>query len=977
MALPEGFSGILHRLRLAANLTQDELAERAGISARSIGDIERGVSRAPRRDTVLLLADALGLTEADRATFEAAARRLDRRSLSPSHPARAVSAVGVWRPDESARTPFVGRAHDLALIDRQLSNGGPALLMMAGEPGMGKSRLLGEAASRAVAREWTVLESGCQRPSGLEPYAPVVGAVKTYLSGRSGDALRNAMKECGWLVRLLPELTGTIAEESMTWTLAPDQERRLMFDAVIRFLHNVAGPRGTLLVLDDLQWAGRDAVDLLAAIVRSAAVPIRVIGAYRDTETVPNDLLAVMLADLAIAGLVTHHTLAPLTGEESTELLDTLLNRDSADGGARGDAVLRRAGGVPFFLVSCAQWLRGGALDDSAAVPWDVSHSVRQRMAALPSDVQALLGTAAVIGRVVHPTLVAAVTGQSEEAVSVALEVAVRARLIVDLGNSYQFAHDLIREVAESDIGSARRLLLHRRIAAAIERLDANALHGRYETLAYHYLHGEAWEPALTYLVLSGDKARAAHAMGQALHFYAQALSVCGTLGASGAAAAITLAEKRGNVCFDSGDFPGAATDFDKMRAAAHALGDRHREAMALAYRGMALLYAHEFEDAEETLRAALTLAGTEFPDARLLAGTQLASLLSLINRHDEFAILLAEAEALAPSVDDPLSQAWLSMIGNERRTWTGRYDDAVIFLDGWRGAVERTHQITMLLWNRWEEALARGGRGDYDRAIALLDEVLATSERIGEVVIAARAMNTLGWIYGELQDHERAMALNERSLTVASAADIADMEIQNNARVNLGDNLMALGRAGEAEKYFRRVEGIVRNPRPQDRWLLWRIAQHLFHSMGEACLTRGDLPQALAYADECLALAEPSESRKNIVKARRLRADALLRMGALPQAHAELVIALSLAREIGNPPQIWKTHVTIAQLRRAQGRPDDATAAYREALAVIDSVAAGLADTALRRTFLTSPHVQSVRESIEQTSEIPSDSIH
>ena len=68
----------------------------------------------------------------------------------------------------------------------------------------------------------------------------------------------------------------------------------------------------------------------------------------------------------------------------------------------------------------------------------------------------------------------------------------------------------------------------------------------------------------------------------------------------------------------------------------------------------------------------------------------------------------------MAPTVDDPLSQAWLSMIGNERRTWAGRYDDAVAFLDGWRGAVERTHQITMHLWNRWEESLARGGRGDY-----------------------------------------------------------------------------------------------------------------------------------------------------------------------------------------------------------------------------------------------------------------------
>ena len=130
----------------------------------------------------------------------------------------------------------------------------------------------------------------------------------------------------------------------------------------------------------------------------------------------------------------------------------------------------------------------------------------------------------------------------------------------------------------------------------------------------------------------------------------------------------------------------------------------------------------------------------------------------------------------------------------------------------------------------------------------------------------------------------------------------------------------MALGRPDEAEEYFRQVEAIVRNPRPQDRWLLWRIAQHLFHSMGEMCLTRGDLSQALSYADECLALAESSESRKNIIKARRLRAEAFLRMDALPQAHAELERALSLAREIGNPPQLWKTHAIIGATAAGAG---------------------------------------------------------
>ena len=140
-----------------------------------------------------------------------------------------------------------------------------------------------------------------------------------------------------------------------------------MFDAVIRFLGNVAGARGTLLVLDDLQWAGRDAVDLLAAIVRSATAPIRVIGAYSDTEVAANDPLAVMLADLAIAGLAMHRTLAPLTEEESADLLDMLPDRETRRPHTRqNQAVLHRSGGVPFFLMSCAQWLQA---EEGTAAP--------------------------------------------------------------------------------------------------------------------------------------------------------------------------------------------------------------------------------------------------------------------------------------------------------------------------------------------------------------------------------------------------------------------------------------------------------------------------------------------------------------------------------------------------------------------------------------------------------------------------------
>ncbi len=144
---------------------------------------------------------------------------------------------------------------------------------------------------------------------------------------------------------------------------------------------------------------------------------------------------------------------------------------------------------------------------------------------------------------------------------------------------------------------------------------------------------------------------------------------------------------------------------------------------------------------------------------------------------------------------------------------------------------------------------------------------------------------------------------------------------------------------------------------------MLWRYAQHLFHTYGELWLVRGDAERALEFAGECLMLAEQSDSRKNIVKARRLRAQALMGQGRLAEAETEINSAIGIANEVGNPPQLWKTYVALGDLRKAQDRAGEARDAYQRALEVIDGVAAGLDDGAMREMFLSSPHVMGIRQ--------------
>jgi tetratricopeptide (TPR) repeat protein len=140
------------------------------------------------------------------------------------------------------------------------------------------------------------------------------------------------------------------------------------------------------------------------------------------------------------------------------------------------------------------------------------------------------------------------------------------------------------------------------------------------------------------------------------------------------------------------------------------------------------------------------------------------------------------------------------------------------------------------------------------------------------------------------------------------------------------------------------------------------RYSQHHYHSYGELWLARGDYDKALACADACLALAEPIGHRKNIVKGRRLRGQVFLAQGRPAEAEQEITGALEVARPLGNPPQLWKTLVALGDVRAAQCRPAEARLAYREALSVIDGVAASLTDAALRETFLASEHVRHIR---------------
>jgi tetratricopeptide (TPR) repeat protein len=381
---------------------------------------------------------------------------------------------------------------------------------------------------------------------------------------------------------------------------------------------------------------------------------------------------------------------------------------------------------------------------------------------------------------------------------------------------------------------------------------------------------------------------------------------------------------------------------------------------MALALEGWARGFDYDIDRMERVSKEALRLAEDDDHEARFFASLTLSFFLYAFHRVEEARPYLELAEKLAPLARNLFRQAWWGIVGWHQLNWEGRYDEVLDHLQHWKSPAEKSGSLFVVVGLRWEEAVALGGKGDYQRALSLAREVLATSERIGYDYFRIRAVNVVGWIYGELQDHERAAAWNRRGVEVAIEAAEVHPEVECNALTR--DDLMALGRLDEADAEFRVVEAIVRSPRPEQRLDLWRFAQHLYHSYGALWLLRGDAKRAIELADECIAIAEPANHRKNVVKGRRLRGEAFLSIGDLESAESELTKALDIAKAVGNPPQLWKTFVAMGELRKRQGRTNEASACYREALAVIGRVADALEEDELRDTFLGSDHVQSIR---------------
>jgi tetratricopeptide (TPR) repeat protein/transcriptional regulator with XRE-family HTH domain len=930
----QSFGDLLRRYRLAAGLTQEELAAQAGLSVRGLSDLERGARLAPRRETVQLLAEALHLSAAERTRLEAAARK-------PGTPA---SGGSVSSPSHRPPAlPLVGRAQELALLEQVLA-GGPPVLLVAGEPGIGKSRLLQAGSERAQAHGWTVLMGGCHRRSGQDPYAPLVGALADSLRRQSPAEQRRHLEGCTWLVRLLPELAESGVVSRPPWTLPPEQERRLMFAAVARYLANVAGPAGTLLVLDDLHWAGPDALDLLLALVRAPADrPLRLLAAYRDTDVAIQDPLALLVADLAREGQAGRALLAPLGEDEAAALLAELLPEMAGEGGQLRQQVLERAAGVPLFLVSCVQALLTGSLTWNGInhVPWTLREAILQRVVALQEVAQQVLRMAAVVGRRVPRAVLMAVAARAdlaEEAVLSGLEACGRARLLGEAGaDAYQFTHDLIREVVLSDLGTARRALLHRRVAEVLEEtVPATAV----AVLAYHYAQSDEQDRAILYLERAGDAARTRYAHAEAESAYRELIERLETLGRSAQAAAVSV--KLGMMLARQAHYDKALVTLERAGEVYQVEGDLEGEVRALAQIGRIHLWRGTSR--EGLTRLLPLLQRLPKTSASRGAASFYATLAYLYMGVGQYSEQLAAAEQAA-TLARALGDEYLLTTALERRAAAlfllGRLEEACRALaEEVIPAGEATGNLWTLMLALHDLVRAYEFLGNYQRARACLQQAIVLAERMGDPAALACLLYDRGLNAFVLGEWKQARPDFERSATfVGSIGQI----FHANPPHGLGVLCLAEGRQKEAAHYLK--EALTLAQQNHDlRALCWIKA-----TLAEWDLLEGR-PEA-ARVRLAPLLEAPGLMASDSREALALLPWAYLELGEADQAQALLVQVFRKARQARMNPTLVQALRVQALVLSKQERWEEAEQALQEALSLCRGMDAPYAEAKILST--------------------------
>jgi DNA-binding CsgD family transcriptional regulator len=905
---------------------------------------------------------------------------------------------------------FVGREGALAAAGAVLERaqgGSGSILVVAGEAGIGKSRLLREITAAARHRGFVVLKGTCFEADRAMPYAPLLDLVREFSTSAGAAAVAHALAPAASaLVRAFPELASLFPDLTPLEPLDPDQERRRLFHAVAETVATLAGTQPVLLEIEDIHWGDTASLELLRYLAhRVSAQQVVIALSYRTDEvTLPFER---WLAELDRTRVATELTLPRLSETELSTMLAAIFD-GAAPGGAFVPTIHALTEGNPFFVEEVLKALvNAGEVERDVDGTWRARalkrvqaprtavEAVRRRLSMLTGPARDAAAIAAVAGRRFDFAQLKTITGQDEHILLAQIHELVDAQLVTEEApDRFAFRHALTREAIVGKLLARERAALHRAVADALECREGPA-DPYIESLAYHAFGARDWHRALAASVRAADHALGLDAPREALGHLDRALEAAAHAGVA-PNAALRLA--RGRALETLGDLQGAHDDFsvalDASRRegrdadsweALHALGmlwAARDYARAGGYRRQALALARSIDDASLVARSlnrvanwhvnleqpaparrgheeALALFERLRDDRGVAETVDLLALTSFIAgdtaaaaRYYVRAVALHEAVGNRRGLASALALLCVCD-GSMHASCTafGRTAIATEIIGG-----ERPVRLAREIGWRAGEAFALyvladalAWRGMYDRALPMVHESLAISAEMEHLQWECGAWRALGMMLLDLQAPLAARPPLERAHALALR-----LGSRTWTRWSAAPLAVVRARHGEYEAAHALLDDAdALSPlgrealQPGDETLPTLGERYLALARAEVALKEGAPARALEIAEARLAAECGPVPRLTFV-----RALAFLALDERDEADTALHQAAEEALAHDARPLLWRVHAAKGQLLRKQRRHPEARRAFDEARAVARTLATRIGDAELRNTF-------------------------
>ncbi len=684
------------------------------------------------------------------AVLETLSQQIERGEVvAPTEPV-AVTPIG-----RVAWGTFVGREREMEQLKGRLADalsGLGSVVMVVGDAGIGKTRLLQEFATYARLRGAQVLWGAAYEGEATLPYGPIAEALRDYVSRTSVETLRKAVTEGSLvLAPLVPELKAKLPDLSEPPPVAPEAEAYRLFLEATEFLKNVSTSAPLVLVLEDLQWADKGSCSLLQHMARRlAGSRLLVAISCREAELEPSHPLREALLQVRRESGFSELPLKGLRESEVKELITVLAEQELPQPLVL--ALHEETEGNPFFVQETlkhlietevlhredGRWTSKATTISDIGLPESVREVMERRLAGLSEECRGLLQVGAVLGRRFSLSLAQRVTEFDEEMILRAVEEALAAQLVREQRQErrtyYQFTSALLRGNLYGRLSAPRRERLHLRAAEVLEEAYPDRLEEYAAELAYHYREageGAPVETAYHWTVKAAERAASLYAHNEAAGHFSQALGMSERAVQVPPREVAELLFKNGTAQVGAGDWNGAAVSWRRALAGYEAAGDKEQAARVSRELAYILVWRGQAQEALDCVEKGLALV-TARSDVGIALLAQKALTYMMLGQASEALEAAELAASQVAGMSDTAMRIWVaSTVGVPLIAYLACEKALSLAIKGeaWARAANDPYRETSCMGLR---GLALAQLGRLDEAAEITERMLPLARQVG-----------------------------------------------------------------------------------------------------------------------------------------------------------------------------------------------------------------------------------------------------